>query len=171
MITKNRSLLIIAVLAVTASITSGILVATYTQQEASAQNQNSTTSSGAVPLRNLTGSVQIFPKLSQILQSKANASLSTAGTNAEKSIGTNSHAISARLGIVNGSLLYTLHVVDASNNIHRVIVDAGNGKVLSSQQVPFGNQLLGRGGEHGMFVHPRGGTFTHPGFLRHFGGM
>lgn len=171
MITKNRNLLIIAVLAVTASITSGILVATYTQQEASAQNQNSTTSAGAVPLRNLTGSVQIFPKLSQILQSKANASLSTAGTNAEKAIGTNSHAISARLGIVNGSLVYTLHVVDASNNIHRVIVDAGNGKVLSSQQVPFGNQLLGRGGEHGMFVHPRGGTFTHPGFLRHFGGM
>ncbi len=89
MITKNRNLLIIMVLAVTASITSGILVATYTQQGASAQNQNSTSSAGAVPLRNLTGSVQIFPKLSQILQSKANASLSTAATNAEKSIGTN----------------------------------------------------------------------------------
>jgi hypothetical protein len=84
---------------------------------------------------------------------------------------TSQNVVSARLGIVNGSLVYTLHVVDASNNIHRVIVDAGNGKVLSSQQVPFGNQLLGRGGEHGMFVHPRGGTFTHPGFLKHFGGM
>ena len=135
------------------------------------KTKNSTSSPGAVPLRNLTGSVQIFPKLSQILQSKANASLSTAATNAEKSIGTNSHAISARLGIVNGSLVYTLHVVDASNTIHRVIVDAGNGKVLSLQQVPFENQLHGRGGEQGMFAHPRGGTFTHPGFLRHFGGM
>jgi len=122
-------------------------------------------------LRNLTGSVQIFPKLSQILQSKANASPSTAATNAEKSIGTNSHAIFARLGIVNGSLGYILHVVDASNNVHRVLIDAGNGKVLSSQQLPFGNQLLGQGGEQGMFVHPRGGTFTHPGFLKHFGGM
>jgi hypothetical protein len=64
-----------------------------------------------------------------------------------------------------------VRIVDSNNNIHRVIVDAGNGKVLSSQQVPFGNQLLGRGGEQGMFVHPRGGTFTHPGFLKHFAGM
>jgi uncharacterized membrane protein YkoI len=170
MITKNRNLLIIAVLAVTASLTSGILVTTYVQQAANAQNQNSTSNAGAT-LRNLTGSVQVSPKLSQTIQSKANISLSTAATNAEKSVGPSSHAISAHVGIVNGYLIYSVRIVDSNNNIHRVIVDAGNGKVLSSQQVPFGNQLLGRGGEQGMFAHPRGGTFTHPGFLKHFGGM
>ncbi len=129
MTTKNKNLLIIAVLAVTASITIGIL------QEASAQNQSST---GAVSLRNLTGSVQVFPKLSQIIQSKASVSLSAAATTAEKSVGQNSHAISAHVAVINGYLVYTIRVVDTNNNIHRVIVDAGNGKVLSTIQFPLG---------------------------------
>jgi uncharacterized membrane protein YkoI len=174
MITKNESLLMIAVLAVTTSITTGILVSTYMQQAASAQNQSSTTNAGAVPLKNLTGSVQVFPKLSQTIQSKANVSLSTAATNAEKSVGPSSHATSAHVGIVNGYLIYSVRIVDSNNNTYRVIVDAGNGKVLSSLQAPFGNPLLhpheiGPGGQHG---HPRGGgNFTHGGSLRHFGGM
>ena len=174
MITKNKNLLIITVLAVTTSIMTGILVSTYTQQAASAQNQSSTTNAGAVPLKNLTGSVQVFPKLSQTIQSKANVSLSTAATNAEKSVGPSSHATSAHIGIVNGHLIYSVRIVDSNNNTHRVVVDAGNGKVLSSQQVPFGNPLLhpheiGPGGQQG---HPRGGgDFTHGGFLKHFGGM
>jgi len=129
MTTKNKNLLIIAVLAVTASITIGIL------QEASAQNQSRT---NAVFLRNLTGSVQVFPRLSQIIQSKASVSLSAAATSAEKCVGQNSHAISAHVVVVNGYLVYTIRVVDTNNNIHRVIVDAGNGKVLSTIQFPLG---------------------------------
>jgi uncharacterized membrane protein YkoI len=174
MITKNKNLLMIVVLAVTTSITTGILVSTYTQQAASAQNQSSTTNAGAVPLKNLTGSVQVFPKLSQTIQSKANVSLGTAATNAEKSVGPSSHATSAHVGIVNGYLIYSVRIVDSNNNTHRVIIDAGNGKVLSSQQVPFGNPLLhpheiGPGGQQG---HPRGGgNLTHGGLLKHFGGM
>lgn len=152
MITKNKNLLLIGVLALTASITTGILVSTYTQQAATAQNQNSTSNTGAVPLKNLTGSVQVFPRLSQTIQSKANVSLSAAATNAEKAVGPNSHVISAHLGVVNGFLVYTAHVVDAGNNIHRVIVDAGNGKVLSSIQLPFANASL-QPGERGMFGH------------------
>jgi len=147
----------IAVLAVTASITTGILVSTYMQQAAIAQNQSSTSSNaGAVPLKNLTGSVQVFPKLSQTIQSKANLSLSAAATSAEKAVGPNSHAISVHLGVVNGFLVYRAHVVNANNNIHRVIVDAGNGKVLSTIQLPFANALI-HPGERGMFGHYGGG--------------
>ncbi|HET7149281.1 MAG TPA: hypothetical protein VFI73_12365 [Candidatus Nitrosopolaris sp.] len=156
MITKKRNLLIIAVLAVTASITSGILSVTYIQQAASAQNQNSTSNAGAIPLKNLTGSVQLFPKLSQTIQSKANVSLSAAASIAEKAVGPNSHVISAHLGVVNGFLVYSARVVDSSNNIHRVIVDAGNGKVLSTIQLPFANVLIHPGGR-GMFGHYCGG--------------
>ena len=116
MITKSKNLLIIAVLSVTASLMIGIL-----QEAANAQNQSSTSNTGAVSSRNLTGSVQIFPKLSQIIQSKASVSLSTAATTAEKSVGPNSHAISARVALVNGYLVYTVRVVDTNNNIHRVI--------------------------------------------------
>jgi uncharacterized membrane protein YkoI len=176
---KKRNLLIVAVLAVSASLLTGIFVSTYIEQAASAQNQNSsnnTGSAGAVPLRNLTGSVQIFPKLSQIIQSKANTSLIAAAGDAEKAVGLNSHATSAHIKIVNGYLVYSVRVVDTNNNIHRVIVDAGNGKVLSSQQVPFGNPLvhphvIGQGFQHGWFAYPRGGgMFGHPGMLKHFGG-
>ncbi len=52
-------------------------------------------------------------------------------------VGPNSHAISAHVAVVNGYLVYTVRVVDTNNNIHRVIVDAGNGKVLSTIQFPF----------------------------------
>jgi len=97
-------------------------------QVASAQNQSNTTNAGTFPLRNLTGSVQISPGLSQTIQSKANVSLSTAATNAEKSVGPSSHATSTHIGIVNGYLIYSVRIVDSNNSIHRVIVDAGNGK-------------------------------------------
>ena len=123
-------MLIVAVLTVTASLITGIL------QEASAQTQSST---GAFALRNLTGSVQIFPSKSQIIQTKASVSLSAAATTAEKSVGPNSHATSAHIAIVNGYLVYRVHVIDTNNNIHRVIVDAGNGKVLSTIQFPLGH--------------------------------
>ena len=151
--TKNRNLLTIAVIAVTTSIITGTL-STYMQQGASAQNQNSSNSSttGNAGLRNLTGSVQVIPRLSQIIQSKANVTLSEAATNAEKAVGANSHVISGHLRIINGYLVYVAQVVDAHNNIHRVIVDAGNGKILSAIQLPFANALTHLGGR-GMFGH------------------
>jgi uncharacterized membrane protein YkoI len=130
MIAKNKNMLIIAVLVLTASSMIGIL------QEASAQTQSNT---GAFSLRNLTGSVQIFPNKSQIIQTKASVSLSAAATTAEKSVGPNSHATSAHIAIVNGYLVYRVHVIDTNNNIHRVVVDAGNGKVLSTIQFPLGH--------------------------------
>ena len=149
-------MLIVTIIAIVTSITAGILVSTYMQQAASAQNQNSSSNAGAVTLNNLTGSVQAFPRLSQIIQSKANVSLSQAATTAEKAVGANSLVISAHLGVVNGFLVYTAHVVDANNNIHRVIVDAGNGKILSAIQLPFANTLM-QSGERGMFGHYYGG--------------
>ena len=161
--TKNRKLLIIAIIAVTTSLIAGTLVSTYIQQNASAQNQTNN-SAGAVPLRNLTGSVQVFPTLSQTIQSKANVTLSEAATSAENALGANSHVISAHLGIVNGFLVYVTHVVDANNNLHRVIVDAGNGKILSATQLPLANALMHPGGR-GMFGH----YYGHGMYWRHNG--
>jgi uncharacterized membrane protein YkoI len=158
--TRKRNLMIIAVIAVTTSIMTGTLLSSYAQQFASAQNQNNSAtvrSTGSVPLKNLTGSVQVFPKLSQMVQSKANVSLSTAATGAQSAVGANSHVISTHLGVVNGFLVYIAHVVDANNNIHRVIVDAGNGKVLSTTQLPFANGLIHPEGR-GMFGHYCGGN-------------
>ncbi len=161
MVNISRNLLIIATIAVTASITIGTLTYSYVQQVVSAQNQNSSGSTignaSAVPLRNFTGSVQVFPKLSQVIQSKANVGLSSAATSAQTTVGANSHVISAHLGVVNGFLVYVAHVVDANNNIHRVIVDAGNGKVLSTIQLPLAGGLIHREGR-GIFGHYLGGS-------------
>ena len=117
-----------------------ILTTTYIQQVAIAQNR--TGSSGAASLSNLTGSVQVFPGLSQTIQSKTKISLSTAATIAKKSVGPSSHAVSAHIGVKNGYLVYSVRIVDSNNNLHWIIVDAGNGKVLLSQQLPFGNPVI-----------------------------
>jgi hypothetical protein len=45
----------------------------------------------------------------------------------------NSSAIAAFTHPERGFLVYDVFVLDSSNNIHRVIVDPGNGKVLSNQ--------------------------------------
>jgi hypothetical protein len=93
-------------------------------------------------LNNLTGSVQVFPGLSQTIQSKAKISLSTAATIAEKSVSPSSQAVSAHIGLKNGYLVYSVRIVDSNNNLHWIIVDAGNGKVLLSQQLPFVNPVI-----------------------------
>jgi len=168
MTNKNRNMIIVAVLAITSSTITGILVSTYMQQTASAQYQNRF--GYGFPSQNFTGSIRISPTLSQTILSKANVSLSTAATNAEKGVGPNSHAAFAHLGIVNGFLVYTINVIDANHNIHTIIVDAGNGKVLSSQQIPLGSGAEGgMFGQGGMFGE-RGQMYMNPGG-NYFGGM
>lgn len=85
--------------------------------------------------------------------------------------------ISVHLGIVNGYLVYIAHVVDSSNNIHRVIVDAGNGKILSATQLPFANALTQQGGRgmfghyygYGMYGRDKGPYFGHHGLNGNIG--
>jgi hypothetical protein len=52
-------------------------------------------------------------------------------------VGPNSHAVSVRIGVVRGFVVYIALVSDTNHSIHRVLVDAGNGKVLSSTQLPI----------------------------------
>ena len=54
---------------------------------------------------------------------------------AEKAVGINSHATSANLGEERGYLVYTVRIVDGNSNTHKVIVDAGNGRVLFAQSI------------------------------------
>ena len=107
------------------------------------RNQNFTGMMMAAP--NVTGSVPIFPTISNAISSQVHTSLVNATMTAEKTVGSNAHAVSAHLGMENGFLVYTLWVIDSGNNLHRVIVDVGNGKVLSSQQLPIGpGMMMGR---------------------------
>lgn len=168
---RNRNLVIVAILSIIASTITGILVSTYAQQ-VNAQNQTGSTSSSTststnsiknnpsagAANSNWTGSIQLSSTLSQTIESKVHTSLSNAITVAEKTVGANSHATSGRLTAENGFLVYSVWVRNpTSNSLHRIIVDAGNGKVLANEQP----SLMGYY-HHGF---GRGGIGRHLGFM------
>jgi hypothetical protein len=84
--------------------------------------------------QNWTGSISLFSPIIDTFKSKIHTTLNDATTNAIKAIGgTNSSAVAAFIHPERGFIVYDVLVLDSNNNIHRVIVDPGNGKVLSTQ--------------------------------------
>ena len=69
---------------------------------------------------------------------------------------------------MNGFLVYIINVIDANHNIHRITLDAGNGKVLTSQQIPFGlGGMMGQGDMMGLGgMMGQGGLFGLGGMMR-----
>src|SRR3712207_1184739 len=84
---------------------------------------------------NVTSSINLMNIISNAIGSQIKVSLSNATTTAETSVGNNSHAVAAHIGDVNGYLVYTIFVLDPNMNFNTVIVDPGNGQVLSSKQI------------------------------------
>jgi len=94
---------------------------------------------------NITGSLSLQNMLAKKAGSEVHLSLATASTIAEKSVGPNSHAVSVRIGVVRGFVVYAALVSDINHGIHSVLVDAGNGKVLSSTKVPIATMMMRHG--------------------------
>ena len=119
---------------------------------------------------NITGSVSLGPTIAKAIASQVHVSLSNASLIAEKAVGANSHAAAVRIGTVHGFLVYMAFVVDSNNNFHGVLVDPGNGKVLSSSLVSMA--ALMRGGM-GMMRPGMGmmGPGVHQGMITHYSGM
>jgi hypothetical protein len=92
---------------------------------------NTTIGAGA----NITGSLSLRDMLAKKAGSEVHLSLANASTIAEKTVGPNSHAVSVRIGVVRGFVVFIALVSDINHGIHSVLVDAGNGKVLSSTQL------------------------------------
>lgn len=96
------------------------------------QNPYSMSMSSGLQNQNWTGSISLFRPILDMFKSKVHTTLNGATTNAINSVGggarSNASAVAAFIHPENGFLV-------ASNNIHRVIVDPGNGKVLSNQQM------------------------------------
>jgi hypothetical protein len=108
---------------------------------------------------NITGSIKLSTVMGNALSSQIKVGLNQSAMTAEKAVGNNSHAVAAHLGVENGYLVYTVWLVDGSYNFHKVIVDAGNGKVLSSQPVSKGGSMMMHGMVMGgsMMKHGSGG--------------
>ena len=136
--------MVTAILAVPILLLSGIAnVSTYLSDALVINNSQgpSTSSPSSLPTNtalsspNWVGSIQVSNALSQMIQSKVHTTLGNAAAGAEKAVGINSHATSANLGEERGYLVYTVRIMDGNNNSHKVIVDAGNGRVLFAQSI------------------------------------
>ena len=84
---------------------------------------------------NITGTIPFGPTIAKAISSQVHVSLANASTTAEKAVGANAHAAAVRIGVVHGFLVYMALVLDSNNNFHGVLVDPGNGKVLTSTQI------------------------------------
>src|SRR5215204_5049845 len=91
---------------------------------------------------NVTSSINLMNIISNAIGSQVKVSLSNATTTAETSVGNNSHAVAAHIGDVNGYLVYTIFVLDPNMNFNTIIVDPGNGKVLSTKQISMEEHLM-----------------------------
>jgi hypothetical protein len=94
------------------------------------QNQN----------QNWTGSISLFSPILDAFKSKIHTTLNDATTSAINAVGgagsnASTGAVAAFIHPENGFLVYNVFVLDPNNNIHRVIIDPGNGKILSNQQM------------------------------------
>jgi hypothetical protein len=97
--------------------------------------------------QNWTGSISIFSPILDAFKSKIHTTLNNATTSALNAVGgggtsSNSSVVAAFIRPERGFLVYDVFVLDSSNNIHRVIVDPGNGRVLSNQQMSLMDMMF-----------------------------
>ncbi len=141
--------------------------------------------------QNWTGSISLFSPILDQLKSKIHTTLNAATTTALNAVGggTNSSAVAAFIHPVNGFLVYNVFVLDSSNNIHKVLIDPGNGRILSNQQMSLmdvmfmmhhpsmgmGSMMMGGGGGAGsmsmMGPHHGMGMVQHGMMMGHRMGM
>jgi hypothetical protein len=117
--------------------TISITMTPNTQQQ---QNPYSMSMRSGLQNQNWTGSISLFSPILDAFKSKIHTTLNDAITSSINSVGGTgaggsnaSAAVAAFIHPERGFLVYDVFVLDSSNNIHRVIVDPGNGKALSNQ--------------------------------------
>jgi uncharacterized membrane protein YkoI len=106
----------------------------------------------------INGSVNVMENVKNIFKQNAKVSFTAASETAQKQI-PNGTILGSHLGVTQGYLTYTYFVVDINKQTtHRIIIDAGNGKVLyTSQGIPIssfshqGPRMFGPFGGFGPF--------------------
>jgi hypothetical protein len=86
--------------------------------------------------RNRTGSIPTFPTVMEAFKSQIRTSLNDATTAALDEVGGNSTALSSTLQPNRGFLVYIVQIADANNQLHSIMVDAGDGRVLAASLLP-----------------------------------
>ncbi len=105
---------------------------------------------------NFTGSISIFQPIINEFKSSINTSLPDAISTAEKSLGNNATTLAAFIHPEKEYIVYNVFALDANNIAHKIIVDPGNGNILSLQQMSFMEMMMklhgdsDKAGPHGM---------------------
>ncbi len=92
---------------------------------------------------NWTGSVSIDSlrnNIIDLLKSKVKIDITDATTMAKKTLGSETRISDVMLAPVNGYLVYLVYGIDNSNNVHKLVIDVGNGNVLENSQIDNGTQ-------------------------------
>ena len=103
--------------------------------------------------QNVTGSIKLLPIITNAITSQINVTLSQAVTTAESTVGNNSRAMAAHIGKANGYLTYWIWVMNPDMRVNMVIVDPGNGQVLSNKEISLQHPMM-MGMGHGMMMQP-----------------
>jgi uncharacterized membrane protein YkoI len=163
--TKNSNKQFVLVLGgITISLALASFVMSFPLREIFAQETNSTQPN---PMRTdipqLNGSVNVQQQADQFIQDNVQVPFATALESAQAEVG-NGTAISGRLGVVQGYLVYIFKIANFDAETSSiVIVDAGNGAVLyTSGDMPLHFGGLGCGDSGGGVGH-------HKGFGNHWG--
>ena len=82
----------------------------------------------------INGTINLEQTIIEAIDSKVNVSLTQAITTAERSVGSNSFALAAFGADQGGFLAYTIILGTPGTEFYHVIVDPGNGQILSSQK-------------------------------------
>jgi hypothetical protein len=104
---------------------------------------------GMLAGHNITGSIKLLPAMMNAVESQIKVRLGDAVTNTEKVLGNNSRVVAAHVGDENGYLVYIICGIDKDSNLHRIIVDPGDGKILLSQKFSLMNMM-----GSGMMMNP-----------------
>jgi len=171
--------------------TISITMTPNTQQQQ--QNPYSMGMRSGLQNQNWTGSISLFSPMLDMFKSKIHTTLNSAITSAISAVGgavgsnASAAAVAAFIHPENGFLVYNVFVLGPNNIIHRVIVDPGNGKVLSNQPMSMmemmsmmhpsmgmgmGGMMMGQPGmgmmQHGMMMGggaPAMGMMGRPGMM------
>ncbi len=137
---KNRTLVTIAIF-FTLALASGVILETTLLETYAQPSNNGTKTSDRYGQLNITGSIPLGPTISESIRSQIHTSLSQAVNIAQQAIGQNSSVNGANLRAVNGFLVYAVNVVGNNATHYSVLVDPGDGKVLSTQSLGTGSMM------------------------------
>ena len=86
---------------------------------------------------NITGSVPLVSRVTKkAISSNIKTTLNEAILLAQKTVGSNSSAISGFIRPLNDYLICDIDLINSNNTLYRVIINPGNGKILYNHAVP-----------------------------------